>query len=70
MYSWDCTLYMYINKGHGAAVCRYGLQTILHTQTFYQSFKADLKSSGNLIGWNLKNGIIFGKCAFFDRYCT
>jgi hypothetical protein len=39
--------------------------TILDTQTCKQSFKADLKSSGALIGWHLKNRIIFEKCAFF-----
>jgi hypothetical protein len=39
--------------------------TILDTQTCEQSFKSDLKSSGALIGWHLKNRIIFEKCAFF-----
>jgi hypothetical protein len=43
------------------------IYTILHTQTYYQSFKTDLKAPGNLISWKLKNRIIFGKCAFFLR---
>jgi hypothetical protein len=36
-----------------------------YAHTYEQSLKTDLKSSGALIGWNLKNRIIFEECASF-----
>jgi hypothetical protein len=34
------------------------------------ALKKELKTSGTLIGWYLKDRIIFEKCAFFGGYCT